>query len=636
MESVVLTLRKKYPVQIMNSDFVKYFLCAQSADRPSWATLVLLICLVVVGQCSAAEAATDENWRQYKGWEVTDFSVVGAPDDLAGLLAQGLIFSGHWQLLKGWQRPDFSERLLAEDLARVRLFMATHGYPAAQVVPTVVAKLESRQLQLVVTIVAGDPVRLGPINFEGWPSGLAVPDSTDLNILVPGQIFNDEQITLADVAVLSFLLDSGYALAKVRHELIPLSRGIVGVAYFVEAGDFYVIDEVIVTGCSDDLIDLVLRVVNIEPGVEYAEEIVKNAALDLRLTQLFRVVEITAEATQPGHLRLVVRAENGTMRVWDAAIGTWSDNPWTIRTSWNHRNYFDRGRGLDLRAELATHEMNVGFGVNWLGWLSPRARTRASVALIVEREDAYTSREFRGELIQSFRPRARNILNVGTAISANHIEEHAISDTEIPTNEGGLWEFWIDRKWEFTDNPLYPTRGGFVKISFTVAEPWLISEVPYMSAQVDLARYLDLPGPFIFTPRLRVGVAVPLFKDTEVLANRRFYAGGYNSHRGYERRGLGPKDLDGNSLGGEVVGLLSGELRFPLIWILEAGLFVDTGNIWESYKLTSLAEYPVAVGATVGIKSPIGPLRIGYAVNVFDLVPHQPRELWHFGIGYPW
>jgi outer membrane protein insertion porin family len=227
-------------------------------------------------------------------------------------------------------------------------------------------------------------------------------------------------------------------------------------------------------------------------------------------------------------------------------------------------------------------------------------------------------------------------MNIGTAISENRIEERYLEEIDEASSQGKLWEFWLDRKWEYTDNPMYPTQGGFIKISLTVAEPWIISEVPYAAVQLDVAQYLDLPGPFIFTGRLRAGVAEPLLQDTTVLANRRFYAGGYNSHRGYARRELGPTDFDDNALGGEVVALLSGELRFPLIWRLEAGLFVDSGNIWETTAVTRLAEYPVALGATVGVKSPLGPLRIGYAVNVSDLVPSRSRELWHFGIGYPW
>ncbi|MFT5234321.1 MAG: outer membrane protein insertion porin family, partial [Candidatus Krumholzibacteriia bacterium] len=556
-------------------------------ERPLRATIFILACVLVTGWAAVCAAAGEEGWRNYSKWEVTSFTVVGAPDDIASELNQGLAFSGQWKLLKGWERPPFLTRTLAEDLARIRLFLATHGYPAAQVVPSAVPLSESRELEIVITITVGEPIRIGSVSFDGWPEGVALPDTTVEGAVSSGDIFVDEKVALADIAVLSYLMDSGYALAKISRELLPLGPGLVGLQYLVEAGDFYVIDEVSVTGCSDDLTELVLRVVNISPGIEYSEEVVKNASLDLRLTQLFRVVEISTEAISPGHLRLIIDAQNGTMRVWDAAIGTWSDNPWAVRTSWTHRNFFERGRGLDLRASFATHELDVGFGVNWLGWLSPRARTRAGASLIVEREDAYNSKEFRAELIQSFRPRTRNILNLGTAISENRIEERFTSETDIPSAQGRLWEFWVDRKWEFTDNPMYPVEGGFIKVSLTAAEPWLISQVPYASLRVDLAHYLNLPGPFVFTSRLRAGAAKPLKEGIDVLANRRFYAGGYNSHRGYERRGLGPTDLEGNALGGEFVGLLSGELRFPLIWKLEGGLFIDSGNIWETAELTS-------------------------------------------------
>ncbi len=199
-----------------------------------------------------------------------------------------------------------------------------------------------------------------------------------------------------------------------------------------------------------------------------------------------------------------------------------------------------------------------------------------------------------------------------------------------------MWEVWGDRKWDRTDDPIFPTRGGFLKLSLTFAEPWVFSEVPYTAGQIDVAKYFALPLGLTLSTRVRTGLAVPLKSGTEVLANRRFYAGGYNSHRGYERHGLGPRDKENNSRGGETVILASGEIRFPLVWILEGGVFLDSGNVWGSKSELDPDEFPVAVGATMGLRSPLGPLRFGYAVNIADLVPGQPKKLWHFGIGYPW
>jgi outer membrane translocation and assembly module TamA len=38
----------------------------------------------------------------------------------------------------------------------------------------------------------------------------------------------------------------------------------------------------------------------------------------------------------------------------------------------------------------------------------------------------------------------------------------------------------------------------------------------------------------------------------------------------------------------------------------------------------------------IDFRTPIGPLRVGYAHNIAHLTPGEPKGLFHFGIGYPW
>ncbi len=607
----------------------------KSSARPVLAVFALLL-LVGLSSGPAAGAATPDAWSSYSGWQVTSFKVEGAPADMAGDLQRGLALTGQWRLLRGRERPSFSVGTLAEDLARIRLFLAVRGYPAARVVPTAEPNPEARQLALLITIEPGAVVRIGEINYAGWPESVALPDTSESRILRVGDVFTDEAVAASVAAVRGGLRNAGYARVAISHEIRPLGPARVAIDLAINAGDFFVIDEVVVSGCSDDLVGLAQRVINIKPGTEFSAARLADAALDLRVTQLFRQVELATEPISPGHLRLNATLLDGRMRTWDASIGTWADNPWKVRSSWTHRNLFGRGRGFNARGAFATHEANLGVGVFWLGWLSPRARTRVGLDAIKRSEDAFDSEEFRMEVLQSYRPRQRDILNVGTAVSENRIEEKLPGSNDIPEAQGRLWEFWLDRKWDRTNDPIYPARGGFFKVAATFAEPWVLSVVPYVSLQLDAAGYLDLPAGSIFSGRIRAGAAQPIDAGTEVLATRRFYAGGYNSHRGYGRHGLGPRDDAGDARGGQAVGLLSGEIRLPMIWILEGGLFVDGGNVWRRIEEVNPADFPVAVGATVGLHSPLGPIRVGYAVNVAGLVPGEPRELWHFGIGYPW
>ena len=142
--------------------------------------------------------------------------------------------------------------------------------------------------------------------------------------------------------------------------------------------------------------------------------------------------------------------------------------------------------------------------------------------------------------------------------------------------------------------------------------------------------------PVVFAGRIRAGWARPLGESEEVLATRRFYAGGYNTHRGYGRRKLGPLDSAGDALGGEFVALVGLEVRFPLIWILDGAVFVDAGQVWESHSQATLQGYPVAVGVDLDLHTPLGPVRGGYGWNVKNQIAGQPSGIFHFGIGYPW
>lgn len=83
------------------------------------------------------------------------------------------------------------------------------------------------------------------------------------------------------------------------------------------------------------------------------------------------------------------------------------------------------------------------------------------------------------------------------------------------------------------------------------------------------------------------GVAVPYLNSTMVPFEKRFYAGGANSVRGWGVRTLGPGSYDSrNSVTdfinqcGDIMLNLNIEYRAKLFWVLESALFVDAGNIW--------------------------------------------------------
>lgn len=121
----------------------------------------------------------------------------------------------------------------------------------------------------------------------------------------------------------------------------------------------------------------------------------------------------------------------------------------------------------------------------------------------------------------------------------------------------------------------------------------------------------------------------------DVSINNRFFLGG-ESLRGFNYYGVGPRaQSDDESLGGNIYYTSTAEVKFPLGVGKELGLFgsvfVDAGSlyhvdnttntqIWDSKKLRS------SIGAGIGFTTPMGPVRIHYAVPMtktsFDREKH--------------
>ena len=591
---------------------------------------------MVAAQTVSAKTLLEQEWSRYQGWELRGFELVGAPSDLSGELKKGLVLTGQGRLLRSRRYPAFSFRLLREDMARTRLFLAREGYPAAEVEPVADLDALRRRLRVRFRIDPGPMVLVASISPEGWPADLPPPEfDEDAGVRV-GRRISDRRLDHTRLGLRSRLRDSGFALAEVAASVRPVSGPAVAVVFTITPGDHYTITEAVVEGCSPNLAGVTRRVLDITPPVPYSVSLLAERTFDLRATQLYRQVSLETFPSGPGALLLEAQVEDARMRSLEASLGTWSDNPWMLRSGWTHRNLLGGGRGLDVRGGLATHTQNLGGGISWLGWLSPGARSRLGAEWVREDEDAYLSKELRLDLVQSFRPRLRDMAHVGVSLSRVSVTAFGTVDQQIVDRQGNLFEVWADRKWDWTDDPLYPARGGFCKLTATYSPPIGLSESPYLSVQGDVSGYRALSGRTVLAGRIRTGYAHPLGGTEAVLPNRRFYAGGYNTVRGYGRRQLGPRDSNGIARGGDLVLLAGTELRVPVVWLLEVALFADVGQVWLRPGDLRLSEMETSAGFDLDIRTPLGPARLGYAWNLGRVYPGQPEALAHFGMGYPW
>jgi outer membrane protein insertion porin family len=124
------------------------------------------------------------------------------------------------------------------------------------------------------------------------------------------------------------------------------------------------------------------------------------------------------------------------------------------------------------------------------------------------------------------------------------------------------------------------------------------------------------------------GKPLPFFKN--------FYAGGVGSVRGYETATLGPRDLNGDVLGGDRRFVFNAEALFPLPGYKEKnvrlGVFFDMGNVWGPGEKIKMGDVRMSTGIAVSWDSPVGPLRFSLAQPIRDQ-PGDKVEKFQFQLG---
>jgi translocation and assembly module TamA len=110
---------------------------------------------------------------------------------------------------------------------------------------------------------------------------------------------------------------------------------------------------------------------------------------------------------------------------------------------------------------------------------------------------------------------------------------------------------------------------------------------------------------------MRLGTILGANRD-DIAPSRRFYSGGGGSVRGYGYQRLGPRDIDGDPIGGRSLAEFSLEARIRLkAFGGNFGIvpFIDGGTLSTS-ATPSFSDWQIGVGLGARYYSSFGPIRI--------------------------
>ena len=183
------------------------------------------------------------------------------------------------------------------------------------------------------------------------------------------------------------------------------------------------------------------------------------------------------------------------------------------------------------------------------------------------------------------------------------------------------------------DSALVPTSGRFQRVYSDIG---VAGDIRFLRANYQIQQYIPLNKQFTVALNGELGYGkglngqpYPLFKN--------YYSGGLGSVRGFQQGSLGPRDASDIALGGPKKLTLNAELVAPFPGAgndrtLRLYTFLDAGNVFgdkQSYKANDLR---LSTGLGVSWISPVGPLRIAYALPLRKQ-PGDKIERLQFQIG---
>jgi outer membrane protein assembly factor BamA len=195
-------------------------------------------------------------------------------------------------------------------------------------------------------------------------------------------------------------------------------------------------------------------------------------------------------------------------------------------------------------------------------------------------------------------------------------------------------EFTVEPTWDTRDAFENPRRGHQTRGSADVSADALGSQIEYVRMKVEHAQYVSFGSKTTLAAMGRVGVIAPIGDTEEIPIQERFFNGGENSVRSYEESELGPKDQNGQPVGGEASTTFSVELRYMLTRRVQAALFVDAGDVALEYEdVFDFQDVGFGIGLGLRYLLPIGPVRVDGAWNP-DPEEDESTGAIHVSVGF--
>lgn len=533
----------------------------------------------------------------------------------------------------------YQKDILKLDLFRIEGYYHDHGYLRIKVLePRIDINKKSREIHITIPVEEGPQFRVKTLNINGDTAVSSDEILKNIKTKVGG-IYNVSQLRQDILAVTDLYSQKGYAYADAN----PISKlndedQTVDLSIEIDKGKKVYVGNIEILGNIITRDNVIRREFRLKEGEVFDGSKLKRSKQRINNLNYFEDVKIdTHRGQDPDLIDILTTVTERPTGSFSVGVGFSSVENFVFTTSITQDNLFGNGQRLGVDASLSS--IRSDFKINFT---EPRlfdSEISFGISAFNEDQDyiSFDAKSTGGSFGLGKNLSEYDSVSINYRLSNVEVTNVDPADvTEFFKNETRLTSRIVPTYvYDSRDNYLNPTTGWRHVVGFEFAG---LGGTKFTKYFYGVTYYHPLVGKFVGAAHAQINYAEGYGGD-KLPAFEKFFMGGPTSLRGFTIKDIGPKNSDGDPIGGNQSLLFNLEVQYPFTKSFRGFLFYDRGNIFgggfntsTTSKSFDLLEMRNSIGAGIRFISPFGPLGFSYGIKLDKKSGEESGEF-HFSAG---
>lgn len=533
----------------------------------------------------------------------------------------------------------YQKDILKLDMFRIEGFYQDNGYLRVKVLePRIDINKKARQIHIIIPVEEGPQFRIRSLEIKGDDT---IPhDHVKESLLTKkGDIYNVSQLRQDIVTVTDLYSTKGFAYSDVNPVTkIDDKTRMVDLSIDIDKGKKVYVGKINMLGNIKTKDNVIRREFRLKEGEVFDGSKLKRSKQRINNLNYFEDVKIdTKRGENPDLIDILTTVTEKPTGSFTIGAGFSSVENLIFTASIAQDNLFGNGHRVNFTTSLSSIRTDFNISLT-----EPRlfdSEILAGIDAFNSQQDflSFDTRSTGGGLRFGKNITEYENVNVGyryetvkvAGVSQANTTEFLKNETRITSRISPTYVY------DSRDNFLNPSQGWRHVVGFQFAG---LGGAKFTKSLYEVTYYHPLLGKLVGAAHARVNFAEGYGGET-LPAFERYFMGGPTSIRGFTIKDVGPKEADGDPVGGNKALLLNLELQYPFTKSLRGFVFYDRGNVYGSgpdlsstSKDFDLGKMRNSIGAGFRFVSPFGPLGFAYGIKL-DRRTGEESGQFHFSTG---